>query len=82
MTKVKLDVFEKRVADFVHQVANGETVVLLGKGNKPLAELKPVKKLPSNGNKRPFGLCKGEFVVPKSFDEPLPKEFLKAFGVR
>ena len=25
---------------------------------------------------RPFGLCKGEFVVPNDFNEPLPDEIL------
>ncbi len=29
---------------------------------------------------RPFGLCKGEFVVPDDFNEPLPDEILDLFG--
>ncbi|WP_309707254.1 hypothetical protein [Armatimonas sp.] len=28
---------------------------------------------------RPYGLCAGEFVVPKDFDAPLPDEILDAF---
>lgn len=28
---------------------------------------------------RSFGLCKGEFVVPDDFDDPLPEEILRAF---
>jgi hypothetical protein len=28
---------------------------------------------------RPFGLSKGEFVVPESFDAPLPEEVLADF---
>ena len=28
---------------------------------------------------RPFGLCKGEFVVPDDFNEPLPDEILDLF---
>ena len=28
---------------------------------------------------RPFGLAKGEFVVPDDFDEPLPEEILASF---
>ena len=28
---------------------------------------------------RPYGLCVGEFVVPKDFDAPLPDEILDAF---
>lgn len=28
---------------------------------------------------RPFGLCRGEFVVPDDFDAPLPESILDAF---
>ncbi len=28
---------------------------------------------------RPYGLCKGEFVVPDDFDDPLPDYLLDAF---
>ncbi|MGI8638916.1 MAG: hypothetical protein ACR2MG_03070 [Pyrinomonadaceae bacterium] len=28
---------------------------------------------------RPFGLCKGEFIVPEDFDAPLPEEILSGF---
>ncbi|SRR5258706_8987045 len=28
---------------------------------------------------RPFGLAKGEFVVPDEFDDPLPNDLLDAF---
>lgn len=28
---------------------------------------------------RPIGLCKGEFVVPDDFDEPLPEDILASF---
>jgi hypothetical protein len=28
---------------------------------------------------RPFGLCKGEFIVPDNFNEPLPDEILELF---
>ncbi len=30
-------------------------------------------------NLRPFGLGKGEFVVPEDFDAPLPEEILASF---
>ncbi|HLO84222.1 MAG TPA: DUF2281 domain-containing protein [Nostocaceae cyanobacterium] len=29
--------------------------------------------------RRPFGLCKGEFTVPDDFNEPLPEEILSSF---
>ena len=28
---------------------------------------------------RPFGLCKGEFIVPDDFNEPLPSKILDLF---
>jgi len=31
------------------------------------------------GNSRPFGLSKGDFVVPDDFDAPLPEEILASF---
>lgn len=30
-------------------------------------------------NPRPFGLAKGEFIVPDDFDAPLPEEILASF---
>lgn len=39
------------------------------------------KKLPDN-SLRPFGLAKGEFVVPDDFDDPLPEEVLRDFEGR
>lgn len=30
-------------------------------------------------SRRPFGLAKGEFVVPDDFDDPLPDEVLEEF---
>lgn len=34
---------------------------------------------PSAKNLRPFGLSKGDFVVPEDFDAPLPEEVLADF---
>ena len=31
-------------------------------------------------NLRPYGLAKGEFVVPDDFDDPLPDDILEDFG--
>ena len=28
---------------------------------------------------RPYGLCRGEFVVPNDFDAPLPDDVIEAF---
>ena len=45
-------------------------------------ELVETYHLPLHENslqQRPFGLCKGEFVVPDDFDAPLPESILKDF---
>ena len=34
---------------------------------------------PPQGELRPIGLADGEFIVPESFDDPLPDEILEAF---
>lgn len=34
---------------------------------------------PNAKNLRPFGLSKGEFVVPEDFDAPLPEDILADF---
>jgi len=33
-------------------------------------------------NKRPIGLCKGEFTVPDNFNEPLPQQVISTFYQR
>ncbi len=44
--------------------------VLLERNHNPIAVILPIQ--PSDGP-RPFGLCKGEFVVPDDFNDPLPE---------
>ena len=39
-----------------------------------------LKEQKSEIKQRPFGLCKGEFVVPDDFNEPLPDEILDLCG--
>jgi hypothetical protein len=43
-----------------------------------------VTVMETNGKKRrrPFGLAKGDFVVPDDFDDPLPEEVLREFEGR
>ena len=57
-------------------VENGETLIILKTG-KPVAELRPIVSSPKE--RRPFGLCAGEFTVPDDFDDPLPEEITREF---
>lgn len=36
-------------------------------------------RAPQPAERRPYGLCIGEFVVPDDFDDPLPEEILRDF---
>lgn len=73
---VHLNEFSEGLPDFLKRVEAGEAFVVVVHG-KPVAELKPVsgKALPS----RPYGLCAGEFVTPKDFDDPLPDQIIEQF---
>jgi hypothetical protein len=45
-------------------------------------ELSELENGDTGNGLRPFGLSKGEFVVPDDFDEPLPEEVLRDFEGR
>lgn len=67
----------------VKGIKKGKTIELLEDVNVPdgqevLVNLQSVDTLPL-GNKRPSGLCEGEFIVPDDFDAPLPEDILQAF---
>ena len=57
------------VDDVPESVATGETVDII----VTVIAAEPAKGL------RPFGLARGEFVVPDDFDDPLPEEILRDF---
>ena len=52
-------------------------VIVIAKRNIPIAEIRP---LPMKKKKRKIGLAEGEFEVPPSFFEPLPKDIIEAFS--
>lgn len=55
----------------------GETIILCNR-NQPIAEIRPLPS-PLTG-KRPIGLAKGQFFVPKAFFESLPDDVVDAFS--
>jgi prevent-host-death family protein len=59
----------------LEKVALGEEIVI-AKAGEPVAKLVPIAKA-SHG--RNLGSAKGDFVVPKDFDKPLPKAIEKSF---
>jgi antitoxin (DNA-binding transcriptional repressor) of toxin-antitoxin stability system len=75
MLSVSIDDIKQDLAHYIEQIDYGEKLLIL-QADEPIAEL----KLISNSKKtRPFGLCKGEFIVPENFDEPLPENIIREF---
>lgn len=76
MLTVNIDEIQKNLISYFHQVAAGESIIIIESG-KPIAEIKPVS--PTSPQIRPYGLCAGEFTVPDDFNDPLPDEILNSF---
>lgn len=65
-----------QLSHLVEQALLGKKVVI-AKRNKPLIELKPLKK---KKGKRALGQAKGKIVLTDAFFEPLPDDLLEAFN--
>jgi antitoxin (DNA-binding transcriptional repressor) of toxin-antitoxin stability system len=76
MLNVTVDEIQSDPSKYLRLVEAGETFVII-QADKAIAELRPISS--SGKQLRPFGLCAGEFTVPRDFDEPLPEEMLSAF---
>ena len=76
MIEVAVDRIKQNLPAYLQRVEAGETVVIV-KGGKPMAEIKPV--LSVREVLRPYGLCAGEFTVPDDFDDPLPEHIIQEF---
>ena len=76
MLNVTVDEIQSDPLKYLRQVEAGETLVII-RSNQPIAEVRSITH--SSKQLRPFGLCKGEFVVPDNFDAPLPEDILNAF---
>lgn len=75
---IKLNVHEAKthLSRYLERLARGETI-LLCKRNIPIAEIRPLPR--QRNTKRPIGLAKGKFKVPRRFFEPLPPDLVDAF---
>ena len=76
MTAISTDDILRDPLGYIRRVENGETLVVL-RDERPIAEIKPVA--PVVRQPRPFGLCAGEFTVPRDFDQPLPDHIIEEF---
>jgi antitoxin (DNA-binding transcriptional repressor) of toxin-antitoxin stability system len=75
---VTVEEIEKHPHEYLHRVIEGETLVLFH-DEQPVAEIRP---LTADSELRPFGLAKGEFVIPDDFDAPLPDDVVDQFEGR
>ena len=75
---IRLNIHEAKthLSRYLSKIRKGETI-LLCKRNQPIAEIRPLRS--RRAQKRPVGLAKGQFAVPKEFFEPLPEELVQAF---
>lgn len=61
---------------FLRRIEEGEALVVV-RDERPVAEIRPVPA--PLRQRRPYGLCAGEFTVPADFDDPLPDQILQDF---
>ena len=79
MLTISADEMQRDLPAYLKLVQSGETLIIT-QADEPVAEVKMPMK--SAKQSRPFGLARGEFVVPDDFDAPLPDEILDAFEGR
>lgn len=79
MKQVGLAEAKATLSALLDRVEKGETIVIT-RHNEPVAELRPLKA--ATRGLRPWGLAKGEFVVPDDFNDPLPDDVLDLFEGR
>jgi antitoxin (DNA-binding transcriptional repressor) of toxin-antitoxin stability system len=79
MIRINVHEAKTHLSRYLAKLAPGETL-LVCKRNVPIAE---IRRLPAQRvTKRPIGLAKEVFRVPRSFLEPLPEEELSAWDGR
>lgn len=76
MLRLNIHEAKTHLSRYLGRLAKGETIILC-KRNVPIAELRPLA--PARKARRPIGLDKGKFKVPKKFFDPLPPEVLAGF---
>jgi antitoxin (DNA-binding transcriptional repressor) of toxin-antitoxin stability system len=76
MSTISVQEIERDLPAFLRRVESGESFLVV-RGEHVLAEVRPV--VVPRIRPRPFGLCAGQFTVPRDFDRPLPDDVLREF---
>jgi len=80
MTKVTLAKAKAGLSALIDRVEAGETVAIT-RHHRVVAEVRPARP-PQRGARRPAGLARGKFTVPRHFDAPLPDDVVNDFEGR
>lgn len=80
MMKVTLAKAKAGLSALLDRVEAGETVAIT-RYHRVVAEVRPARP-PKRGAKRPAGLGRGKFKVPRDFNAPLPDDVLDSFEGR
>ena len=77
MKTINIHAAKTHFSSLVAEVEAGEEIII-AKAGKPVARLMPLQK---NDFRRSFGALKGRIHMKDNFDDPLPPEIAKAFGI-
>jgi prevent-host-death family protein len=69
---------KNQLSSLVDRAAAGEEIVIAKRG-EPMVKLVPIPR-PKKGPRKPSGLMKIKWISP-DFDDPLPPDLRKAFGI-
>ena len=77
MKTINIHAAKTHLSSLVAEVEAGEEIII-AKAGKPVARLMPLQK---NDFRRSFGALKGRIHMKDNFDDPLPPEMARAFGI-
>jgi prevent-host-death family protein len=78
MKPIDINAAKSQLSKLVERAAAGEEIII-AKAGRPMVRLVPFDEtLP----RRRIGVLKGKIKVRRDFEDPLPRDVLKAFGVR
>jgi len=77
MKTINVHAARTHFSSLLTEVEAGEEIII-AKAGKPVARLAP---LPKNDFGRSFGCMKGRIHMLDNFDDPLPPEIARAFGM-
>lgn len=78
MISLNIDDIQQNLSEFIKLIREGNSLIIT-QADQPIAEIKPILKKTPQKERRPIGLCEGEFVVPDDFNDPLPEEIINLF---